>query len=75
MRTLVRSNDPVLLSYVEALLAEAAIPRMLLDAHMSATEGSIGLLPRRLAVAAEDWNRAARVLREADLGQWIETDA
>lgn len=74
MRILIRSNDQVLLSYVEALLRQGSIGSMLLDTHMSATEGSLGLLPRRLTVAADDWNDAARLLREAGLGQWIETD-
>lgn len=74
MRILIRSNDPVLLSYVEALLGDAGIGSAMLDTFMSATEGSIGLLPRRLTVASDDWNRAARVLREAGLGHWIEGD-
>lgn len=75
MRVLIRSNDPVLLSFVEALLKDGAIRYTLLDAYMSATEGSIGLLPRRLTVAPEDWPRAARLLRDADLAGWIEPDA
>lgn len=71
MRILIRSNDPVLISYVEALLGEVRIGSALLDTHMSAIEGSIGLLPRRLMVASEDWTAAATVLRDAGLGHWI----
>ena len=39
---------------------------MLLDAYASATEGSIGAIPRRLAVLAEDEAQARRVLLEAN---------
>lgn len=65
MRELVNSNDPVRLSFLIALLADAGITAVLLDAHTSAIEGSIGAIPRRLMVAAEDERRAREVLREA----------
>jgi len=65
VRELVNSNDPVRLSFLIALLADAGIMAVLLDAHTSAIEGSIGAIPRRLMVAAEDERRAREVLREA----------
>lgn len=65
MRELVNSNDPVRLSFLIALLADAGITAVLLDAHTSAIEGSIGAIPRRLMVAAADERRAREVLREA----------
>ncbi|HLY90156.1 MAG TPA: DUF2007 domain-containing protein [Acetobacteraceae bacterium] len=65
MRELVNSNDPVRLSFLTALLADAGIMAVLLDVHTSAIEGSIGAIPRRLMVAAEDERRAREVLREA----------
>lgn len=65
MRVLATSNDPVRLSFLTALLADAGIQAVLLDAHTSAVEGSIGAIPRRLAVAPEDETRARRVLAEA----------
>ncbi|HLJ05831.1 MAG TPA: DUF2007 domain-containing protein [Acetobacteraceae bacterium] len=65
MRELVNSNDPVRLSFLIALLADAGIMAVLLDAHTSAIEGSIGAIPRRLMVAAADERRAREVLREA----------
>ena len=64
-RILATSNDPVRLSFLTALLADAGITAVLLDAHTSAIEGSIGAIPRRLAVAADDEGRARRVLAEA----------
>ena len=65
MRVLATSNDPVRLSFLKALLADAGIVAVVLDVHTSAVEGSIGAIPRRLAVAQQDEQRARRVLREA----------
>jgi hypothetical protein len=65
MRVVATSNDPVRLSFLTALLADAGIGSVLLDQHMSAVEGSIGAIPRRLMVATEDYSRACRVLAEA----------
>jgi hypothetical protein len=65
VRVLTTSNDPVRLSFLTALLADAGIKAMVLDDHTSAVEGSIGAIPRRLVVAIEDEWRARQVLREA----------
>ena len=65
VRVLATSNDPVRLSFLTALLADAGIAAVVLDAHTSAVEGSIGAIPRRLMVADEDEWRARKVLREA----------
>ncbi|GAC1345822.1 MAG: DUF2007 domain-containing protein [Acetobacteraceae bacterium] len=67
MRILTTSNDLVRLSFLTALLRDAGIEAILLDSHVSAVEGSIGAIPRRLAVLPEDENQARRVLREAGL--------
>ena len=50
MQVLVRSNDPVRLSFLIALLRDAGIEAVLLDGQMSVVEGSIGAIPRRLMV-------------------------
>lgn len=65
MRSLLTTNDPVRLSFLASLLEDAGIACMVLDQHASAIEGSIGAIPRRLAVADEDEVRARRVLAEA----------
>jgi hypothetical protein len=65
MRSLLMSNDPVRLSFLVSLLADAGIEAIVLDHHTSAVEGSIGAIPRRLAVAEESYDRARRILREA----------
>lgn len=65
MRIILTTNDPVRLSFLQALLQDAGVACVLLDGHMSAVEGSIGAFQRRLAVAEADEDRARRVLREA----------
>lgn len=68
MRTVLATNDPVRLSFLAALLRDAGITAILLDSHVSAVEGSIGAIPRRLAVAEQDWPQVRRILTEA--GEW-----
>jgi hypothetical protein len=65
MRIIVQTNDPVRLSFLMALLRDAGISCVLLDAHASSIEGSIGAIPRRLMVDDADEQQAKRVLREA----------
>jgi len=67
VKELLRSNDPVLLSYIEALLKDAGVGHMVADANMSIVEGSIGILPRRVLVDQDQWSRARRILSEAGL--------
>lgn len=65
MRIVAITNDPVRLSFLESLLRDAGVVTLLLDGHVSAMEGSIGAIPRRLAVSDDDERQALRVLREA----------
>ncbi|MFY9640407.1 MAG: DUF2007 domain-containing protein [Rhodomicrobium sp.] len=68
MAELLRTTDIVLLSYVNSLLSDAGIPALVADVHVSSVEGSIGAFPRRVLIAAEDWNESAAILTEAGLG-------
>lgn len=68
MQELFRSNDLVLISFVDALLSEAGIEHALLDGNMSIVEGSVGILPRRMLVAKNQWEQALRILQDAGLG-------
>lgn len=74
MRLIVRATDPVLISFVEALFREASIALHVADANISIMEGSIGAFPRRVLVSDDDWPRAAQLLEEAGLSQWIVRD-
>jgi hypothetical protein len=67
VRELLATNDLVLLSYAVHLLGEAGIGYEVFDAHMSAVEGSIGAIPRRLMVASEDFPAARRALGNASI--------
>jgi hypothetical protein len=74
VRELVRTNDSVLVSAVEALLNGAAIPHLVLDQNMSILEGSLGILPRRVLVAEDYLNKARRLLEDAGLGHELRPD-
>ena len=65
MKELFRTNDPVRLSWAQALLASAGIEAVVLDTHTSIIEGSIGAIPRRLMVAENDHRRAEAILAAA----------
>ena len=67
LRELVRTNDLVLISFIESLLESANFDYFVADRHMSAVEGSLGFLPRRILVAEEDFAPARRLLSEAGL--------
>jgi hypothetical protein len=69
MIELVRTNDLVLISFVESLLTQAGVRFFVADNHMSATEGSLGFLPRRILVDAGQRAQAQRLLREAGLSR------
>ncbi len=67
MEELLRSNDLVYLSFVRHVLEEEGIDYVQLDDHMSALEGSIGALPRRIMVASALIGRARLALGNASL--------
>lgn len=67
MKEIVRTNNAVLITAIEALLTGAGIAHLVLDQHMSVLEGSIGVLQRRVLVPDEDMAAARRLLTEAGL--------
>jgi hypothetical protein len=64
MEEILRTNDPVRLSFAQHLLDEAGIPSFVADTHISNTEGNIFLFPRRLMVASDRLAAARLALRE-----------
>ena len=74
MREIVRTNDAVLISAIEALLQGADIKHVVFDQNMSVLEGSIGMLPRRVMVADEQADAARRLLTDAGLGHELRPD-
>jgi hypothetical protein len=65
MQEVLRTNNPVQLSFAEAVLKDAGIASFTFDTNMSVMEGGVVILPRRLMVADEQVNRAKAVLAEA----------
>jgi len=66
MRELLRTADPIRLSWAVATLNGAGIETFVLDTHISSAEGSIGAFPRRVAVRDEDYLCAQRILQAAE---------
>jgi hypothetical protein len=60
-----RTNDMVLLSFLEALLKDAGVEPIVLDVHASVMDGSVVAIPRRLMVAGKHAELARRVLLDA----------
>jgi Putative prokaryotic signal transducing protein len=69
MKELLRTNDLVRLSWVEALLTDAGIECLVLDQHTSLVEGSVGAIQRRLMVDDRDLQRARALVAESDPGR------
>jgi hypothetical protein len=68
MVTIVRTNDLVLISLLQAMLEDDGLTVFVADAHISAMEGMIGAFPRRIMVPADEVAQARRILSEAGLG-------
>jgi hypothetical protein len=64
MEELLRTTDPTLVPYTQALLDAEDIACFIFDVNMSILEGSLGILPRRVMVLKRDLFRARAILRE-----------
>ncbi len=71
MTPIIKTVNPVTLSFAQAVLKEATIECFVLDQHASLIDGSIGAVPRRLMVIDEDREAAIRALDLAGLGDEI----
>ncbi len=71
MKELLRSTDPTIMAFAQALLQGEDIDCFQMDVNMSILEGGIGIFPRRLMVHENDHDAALIVMRdnEIDLGQ------
>jgi len=74
LETLIKSNDLILIGYVESLLRGADINHVVLDTHMSILEGSVGAIPRRVVVNTRDISRARVILHEVGLAHEFTDD-
>jgi hypothetical protein len=71
MHELVRTNDTVLISAIEALLKSANITHMVADQNM----GVLGILPQRILVDEDQVAAARRLLQEAGFGNELRPHA
>tara|TARA_B110000977_G_C10847869_1_gene404638 strand:- start:359 stop:574 length:216 start_codon:yes stop_codon:yes gene_type:complete len=71
MKELLRSTDPTIMAFAQALLQGDNIDCFQMDVNMSILEGGIGIFPRRLMVHEDDHAAALIVMHdnEIDLGQ------
>jgi hypothetical protein len=74
LRELVRTNDAVVLSAIEALLKGAGISHMIADQNISVLEGSIGIFPRRILVDEDEFAAARRLLTDAGFANELRPD-
>ena len=62
MKELFSTNDITKFIYAETILNSNDIISFALDENISALQGSIGILPRRLMVLENDFERASELL-------------
>jgi hypothetical protein len=67
MKLLLSTTDPTVIAFAQALLAGEDIDSFVMDVHMSALEGGIGLFPRRMMVSDRDLFRARAVLKDNEI--------
>jgi len=67
MKELLRTNDPTRMALAKLLLQGEGIDCFEMDVNMSALEGSIGILPRRLMVRNQDLFRARVAMSDNDI--------
>ena len=74
MIEIIRTNDLVLIGFVQSLLEQALIPVLVADGHVSAFGGSIGAFPRRVLIPSDHAAQARRLVRDAGLGAELRDD-
>ncbi len=75
MKLLLRTNDLAQIAFAKALLSGEGIDCFELDVNMSVLEGGIGIFPRRVVVRDDDWDAAARALRDNEVAVFGDEDA
>jgi hypothetical protein len=71
MVELLRSNDPVVLSFADAVLRDADVPHQVVDQDLGRIEGSIGAIQARVLVAEDRLSDARELLTDAGLAEHL----
>ena len=64
MKEVIRTNDLATIAHIKLLLTNEGIEYFELDVHMSALEGSISILQRRIMVVDSVFERAREILTD-----------
>ncbi len=67
MIEVMRTTNPVDISYIEAILKDAGIHMAVFDSNISIVEGSIGLFPKRVMISEDDCAAVRDLLRGTEL--------
>ena len=67
MKQLIRTTDIVTISHIQAILDAEGIATFELDVNMSVLDGSLGILPRRIMVADDEYDDAVQLITNARL--------
>ncbi|MBP9183712.1 MAG: DUF2007 domain-containing protein [Fuscovulum sp.] len=67
MKDLLRTTDPTVIAFAQALLEGEGIASFAMDVHMSVLDGSLGVLPQRVMVADRDLFLARAICRDNGL--------
>ena len=67
MKQLIRTTDIVTISHIQAILDAEGIATFELDVNMSVLDGSLGILPRRIMVADDEYDDAVKLITDAGL--------
>jgi len=64
MKEIIRTNDLATIAHIKLLLTNEGIEYFELDVHMSALEGSISILPRRIMVVDSVFEIAREIITD-----------
>jgi len=67
MIAIMKTNNPVSLSYAQSVLKDRKIESFIMDTHQSIFTGALGLVYQRLMVIEEDYIQAYDLLADAGL--------
>ena len=65
MKELLRSNDVILINWLQVLLKNDGIDTVVFDEYTSVMEGSLGAIQRHIMVSSNQYLNAWKIIKEA----------